>query len=181
MRIALRVTEESVKPNKCGECRACCTVLAIQQLEPQKPNWTPCPHECGNGCSIYQSKPEECNEYQCHYLEGVFGSDPAFRPDKLGLLVDMRGVTDDMDYPHEVYFFQIWETRLNARFEKRARAMIQKLVDERKIGVVLRKYGQPASKMEILGSKKMVREVTDFLIWQVQRAKQEQGTESPII
>lgn len=46
---------------------------------------TPCPHDCGGGCSIYDSKPQTCNEFECAYLQGR-NVPEALRPDKCGIV-----------------------------------------------------------------------------------------------
>ena len=96
----------------CDGCRACCTIIGITAL--QKPPQTPCAHECQNGCGIYQQRPKECVDYKCAYLEGALGSDPQWRPDNLGVLVD---------FGEMVCFFQ--ETRPNAFQEKKVISTIE--------------------------------------------------------
>lgn len=183
MRIPLNMTEMA-RQQKCGGCNACCMVLAIAELPFPKPNWQHCPHECnGGGCNIYADKPQECTDYYCSFAEGIFGEDISYRPDKLGLIIDFRGVTDEMfpEYRKEVFFFQAWETRPNARNEKRAAAVIKRLEEENKCGIVIRQYGQPMSKLLVYGTKKMVQEIYDFLAWQIEKAKKDQATDCPII
>lgn len=52
----------------CGGCRVCCTTPSIEALN--KPAWTPCPHECEAGCSIYVARPDECRGYLCLWAKG---------------------------------------------------------------------------------------------------------------
>lgn len=68
----------------CGECRACCTVLGIPEI--QKPAGQPCPHECPGGCSIYASRPKPCQDYECLWRQGLMGDE--MRPDRSGIVVD---------------------------------------------------------------------------------------------
>ncbi len=68
---------------QCDGCTACCTVLGVKALK--KPQYTPCTH-CVNGCAIYQSRPQECQTYQCLWLVGE--GEPQHRPDKLGVIVE---------------------------------------------------------------------------------------------
>lgn len=67
---------------KCGTCRACCTSLIIDELN--KPGFTPCPHECEQGCGIYAQRPGCCRSFQCLWLQGHLGEDD--RPDRLGVI-----------------------------------------------------------------------------------------------
>jgi hypothetical protein len=70
--------------NICGECRACCTVLGVKELD--KPVYTACSHECSGGCSIYKDRPDECRTYKCLFYLNPF--DKRFRPDKIGVIVE---------------------------------------------------------------------------------------------
>lgn len=166
-RIPLRMKEQT-KPNPCDGCKACCTVLAISELDPPKPNWKNCIHECEKGCNIYDGKPTECSEYRCLFADGVFGQSIAYRPDKLGLIIDMRG-----DAEVDFMFVQMWEVRPNARFEQRAKAMIERFLDTGKVGIVLRKYEERQSKFEILGRKKQIEQITAWFVMQSKYAEEE--------
>jgi len=67
----------------CGECTACCTILAVDDLK--KGNYQPCVHECG-GCAIYDSRPSTCRTWSCGWLLGRIEGDERRRPDKIGLI-----------------------------------------------------------------------------------------------
>lgn len=70
---------------ECGECRACCTVLGIEDLK--KPNHTRCEHECDKGCAIYNDgRPQVCIDFKCGWLESDDDFRNMERPDKLGLI-----------------------------------------------------------------------------------------------
>lgn len=70
----------------CGECKACCEVLAIQELD--KPLNVMCEH-AGAGpqgcCTIYDSRPKSCQDYLCLWKLGL-GTDD-HRPDRSGLVL----------------------------------------------------------------------------------------------
>ena len=70
---------------KCGSCTACCHYLGIKEI-----GVTPCPHEKCSSCEIYDKRPKTCRDYNCLWLQG-FG-DEVDRPDKSGVLIDMRPV-----------------------------------------------------------------------------------------
>lgn len=75
-------------PNICGECRACCTVLGVAALE--KDENTTCKHECAAGCAIYKSRPQECSVYECFYHRSHPNFSDNFRPDKLGVIIEIN-------------------------------------------------------------------------------------------
>ena len=56
----------------CGECTACCTIMAIAELN--KANYQPCPHNCGC-CAIYANRPRNCRSSARH-----LGPRPDLRP-----------------------------------------------------------------------------------------------------
>jgi hypothetical protein len=71
--------------NKCGECRACCIYLEVDELE--KPQGVACKHLCASGCSIYKARPESCSTFNCLYLSGFLSE----RPDKSGHMAWIKG------------------------------------------------------------------------------------------
>jgi hypothetical protein len=66
----------------CGSCTACCTALAVTELN--KPVQTLCPHAAGAGCGIYEQRPPSCRAYQCLWLQSHLTD--ADRPDELGVI-----------------------------------------------------------------------------------------------
>ena len=74
----------------CGECKECCTVLVVRELN--KPEHKPCTHLCGEGCSIQAKKPVSCVGYKCMWLCGEL--EDKHRPDRVGLLCDRLKVTE---------------------------------------------------------------------------------------
>ena len=76
----------------CGECVACCYVLAIRDLG--KPVSVDCRHldrskktEC---CSIYAERPFDCQQYECAWLVDAGFGDAQHRPDRIGVLFTPR-------------------------------------------------------------------------------------------
>ena len=67
---------------RCGDCTLCCSAIAVYELG--KGTGTPCRHVAGNGCSIHCSRPAECRDFDCLWLQGWF--DVAERPDALGVV-----------------------------------------------------------------------------------------------
>lgn len=78
---------ETAAPDlQCGDCTACCTVLAITELK--KPARRACDHVCRSGCRIYENRPQVCRQFLCVWMRGALGTAPALRPDSLGVMFD---------------------------------------------------------------------------------------------
>jgi hypothetical protein len=73
--------------NQCGECTACCDVLGVRELG--KPYFARCSH-LDKGCGIYETRPDTCRAYRCVWHLGLLGDRPDFRPDKLGILLELN-------------------------------------------------------------------------------------------
>ncbi len=76
--------EHHVAGRTCGDCKECCTVLNV--LEINKPINTPCPHCTAKGCGVYETRPLTCRGWSCEWWLGRLGLTDAQRPDKLGLM-----------------------------------------------------------------------------------------------
>ena len=85
----------------CGDCSACCTVLAVTELK--KPMRMACDHLCRDGCRIYADRPAGCRQFNCLWLRGAIRhsenpisadgasdvtADLPFRPDHFGVIWD---------------------------------------------------------------------------------------------
>jgi len=68
---------------KCGECKVCCTVLPIDEIS--KPTGIVCQHYC-DGCTIHDTKPKVCKDFNCAYLEASDIISVNLRPDKCGVM-----------------------------------------------------------------------------------------------
>lgn len=73
---------QQLQRRACGECRACCTTCAVNELD--KPLNTPCVHLVPAGCGIYESRPQSCRTYDCAWLQGYLRD--ADRPDLTGIV-----------------------------------------------------------------------------------------------
>ncbi len=69
----------------CDGCRACCTLVAVDELD--KPAQVACASLDCDACAIYESRPQECKNFNCAWLMAPPGrmSDD-FRPDKVGVV-----------------------------------------------------------------------------------------------
>lgn len=68
---------------ECGECTACCLMFPIPPIE--KPSNTRCQYCTGSGCSIWDTKPQMCTDYQCAYYQAKIAP-LELRPDKCGII-----------------------------------------------------------------------------------------------
>jgi hypothetical protein len=70
----------------CGDCTACCTVLAVRELGKEASRR--CEHlGSSGGCGVYETRPASCADYRCGWLTG-FGAGRSTRPDRLGVILD---------------------------------------------------------------------------------------------
>jgi hypothetical protein len=64
---AERIASRLVPGRECGTCMLCCKVMAIEALG--KPPGTWCRHiKRGTGCEIYETRPDECRIFYCHWM-----------------------------------------------------------------------------------------------------------------
>lgn len=87
----------------CGPCNLCCDLMGVemQPLEDaKKPPFQPCKHQCSakggeGGCGVYESRPDSCRVFQCHWL-WTQKQDPEYRlpkflrPDKTGVVAEIN-------------------------------------------------------------------------------------------
>ncbi|HEY3965042.1 MAG TPA: hypothetical protein VGM05_10870 [Planctomycetaceae bacterium] len=130
--IADRVLAESAAAGReCGECAACCTVLAVHEL--QKPARWACDHVGCHGCGVYETRPESCREFNCLWLRGALNPDPALRPDKLGVMFDrFYSLAVDRD---RCVAFELWN---GACDNPRAADLLRRIATEREVDVSYR-------------------------------------------
>jgi hypothetical protein len=103
----------------CGDCTACCTVLAVTEL--RKPMRIACEHICRDGCRIYHERPAGCRQFNCLWLRGAIRSrnipadssvnaelaaDEALRPDHSGVIWDY--FVDSLTRLPCLVAFEVW-------------------------------------------------------------------------
>jgi hypothetical protein len=71
---------------RCDSCTVCCTELKIEAPQLRKAANTPCPHLCGTGCGIYETRPPVCQQFLCGWRLFAELTDD-WRPDLSGVLV----------------------------------------------------------------------------------------------
>lgn len=84
--------------HSCDGCTACCKVLKIRELN--KPGNTWCQHcKIGEGCGIYESRPESCRVYECVWLKTQRAGKPIpfeLRPDKSRVVIGTTNHGEDI-------------------------------------------------------------------------------------
>jgi len=82
----------------CDGCSACCKVMKIEELN--KPAHTWCAHcNIGQGCAIYETRPESCRVYECVWLQSQRLDKPialALRPDKSRVVIGTTNQGEDV-------------------------------------------------------------------------------------
>jgi hypothetical protein len=79
----------------CGDCRLCCRVLEVKEIEKPFLEW--CRHpKRGVGCAIYETRPESCRAFVCTWLASQRAGPPdgapwdrmppELRPDRCGVI-----------------------------------------------------------------------------------------------
>ncbi|MGD8728931.1 MAG: hypothetical protein PVF90_04470 [Gemmatimonadota bacterium] len=108
---------------ECGPCSACCTVIAVHEIE--KGAYEPCTHLCASGCGIYGERPGSCRTFECQWLRGaleVDGSiDTAMRPDACAVIFDYQPDTAFGE------MYTAWEVEPGASARGHARSIIEGL------------------------------------------------------
>lgn len=61
------LTPTPVPGRSCAGCTLCCKIFAIPELPKPRHEW--CAHcEIGQGCKIYDARPQTCRDFFCGYL-----------------------------------------------------------------------------------------------------------------
>jgi hypothetical protein len=128
----------------CGDCQACCTVVGVQELS--KPHWTRCRHQCTAGCAIYEERPRSCRGYSCLWAAGLLDGDEVRRPDRLGVIFDLRtkgSTASDSVRPGDQVLIQAWEVWPGALDQPAVASLVDRIAE--KCLVVIRSYGSEAA------------------------------------
>jgi hypothetical protein len=108
----------------CGDCTACCTVLAVTELN--KPMRFACQHQCRDGCRTYLARPSGCRQFNCLWLRGALQqhasasvlisrsllqdsahpAEESLRPDHSGVIWDY--FIDGKDRLPHLVAFEVW-------------------------------------------------------------------------
>jgi hypothetical protein len=110
----------------CGDCTACCTVLAVDEL--RKPMRWACDHAACAGCRIYDARPQSCRDFNCQWLLGEISGDDSTRPDRVGVLFDCYQSTATRET--RFVAFEVWEGAFD---EPAGAALIARLAIDRDV------------------------------------------------
>ena len=93
----------------CGECTLCCLVLPIHEVN-SKPSEL-CSHcDLKIGCTIYDTRPTSCINFNCSWLVDDDMIDPLLRPDKSHAIFER--VTDEIHIATlDPYNITAWNTK----------------------------------------------------------------------
>ena len=99
---------------RCGDCKECCTAMN----HTHSARGVACQYECSTGCSIYQSRPDDCRGFACVWLEGQLPRKD--RPDLSGIMVIREATEFGLTT-------MVHETREGASKRGRGASLIQRL------------------------------------------------------
>ena len=123
----LAVIQSRIK-RQCGECTACCFTFANQELEKPQSCWCPKVVKKG-GCSIYSTRPRECQWFFCDWLQGNY--EERDRPDKIGIVLDLEPNANLMlcsvfnfEPQHDRPMLRCTQLRPNAAWQTRAHELL---------------------------------------------------------
>jgi len=97
--------------------------VGVAELE--KPEYVPCcylqrQYEQKGCCSIYAHRPGTCKGYNCLYSAGILQGGKRNRPDKLGIILDLRRDGDERT-------IQAWEVWAGALEQPRVQELLEDL------------------------------------------------------
>ena len=148
----------------CGECFACCYVLAIQDIPvgKVKPAGQDCPHlarESEHPCSIYAERPRTCVDYQCAWVREAGFGDVEHRPDKIGVLFTPRDNKWEVEPFAGPFTLIAHETRAGAYAEEAAANFMEHVAGH---FIVLAFHGPKLDKCRFMGPANKILAVSEW-------------------
>ena len=90
---SVAMPDDPALPRACGACSLCCKLLPIAALDKPHDRWCMHCRPGAGGCTIYDSRPQTCRSFSCHWLaDASFGDHWA--PLKAKMLVQVARVDD---------------------------------------------------------------------------------------
>jgi hypothetical protein len=80
-------------PRTCGACSLCCKLLPIAALDKPHDRWCVHCRPGAGGCTIYETRPEPCRSFSCHWLADASFGEHWF-PQTSKMLVQVVAVQD---------------------------------------------------------------------------------------
>tara|TARA_R100000664_G_scaffold21340_1_gene30668 strand:+ start:295 stop:663 length:369 start_codon:yes stop_codon:yes gene_type:complete len=109
---------------QCGKCTECCTPFSIPEL--RKPAGLRCMYLTDQGCSIYETRPQTCRDFQCAYL--ILNFPRKLRPDRAGFIIRL------LDHGIHGHVYACYKIRQMTKFAKKLiRRIRNKYHPDRKI------------------------------------------------
>jgi len=150
-----------VGKRKCGNCTGCCITPSLS-APPHKLLGEKCPELCTGlktGCGIYETRPNGCREYQCHWLfNGLL--EQKHRPDKIGIIFDDGQVRQEgfwQELGHDLDLAlppltarEIWPGAFKDQFR-----LLKTLATELVV-ILVRNPADPRSKLRVIGPNQQV-------------------------
>lgn len=84
--------------NSCDGCCICCKLMKVEELKKPGDSW--CQHcKIGEGCNIYDTRPDSCRVYECVWLQTQKMDKPislSLRPDKSRVVIGTMNQGEDV-------------------------------------------------------------------------------------
>ena len=78
-----------MQERECGDCNMCCKLYSIHEPKDFKKDYEWCKHcDVGVGCKIYNSRPNQCKDYQCLWSLGLVPEE--WKPNKVGFVATIE-------------------------------------------------------------------------------------------
>jgi len=132
----------------CGDCHACCSVLAIKDMKPAGEDCTYLDRTKSDGCMIYADRPYDCQHYQCLWVRDAGFGDAWHRPDRLGVLFTPRDNRWDVTPFAGPFTLIAHETRAGAFEEVNAQKFMKRIAGH---FLVFGFYGPTLGQARVMG------------------------------
>jgi hypothetical protein len=145
-----------VGKRKCGDCTGCCITPSLS-APPHKPLGERCPElRSGRkrGCGIYETRPNGCREYQCHWLfNGLL--EQQHRPDKIGIIFDdgqvrQKGFWEKLGHSLALALPPLTARELRPGAFKDQSRLLKTLATELVV-ILVRNPADPESRLRVIG------------------------------
>lgn len=97
-----------VPSRSCDGCTLCCKLAEVKALAKPMGRW--CEHcDIGQGCQIYQDRPDECRAFYCVYRTAA-GIDEIWRPSESHMVMTYEAQAGRLNVWVDIEFSGIWRT-----------------------------------------------------------------------
>lgn len=89
--------QNGINFRECGDCHACCEGFLNSDAYGNKfGNGSSCKFLCSKVCTIYETRPQVCRNYQCAWSQGILPK--WLKPNKVGVLISVETNPDNSQY-----------------------------------------------------------------------------------